>query len=39
MFLAGVITEDRPGYALLILQVIADCTKNNTTPAVPAERK
>jgi len=39
MFLAGVITEEKPGHALLILQVIADCTKpNTTTPAQPAER-
>jgi hypothetical protein len=36
MFLASVITEERPAYTLLIFQVIADCTKT-TTPAVPAE--
>jgi hypothetical protein len=33
MFLAGVITEEKPGHALLILQVIADCTKPITTAA------
>ena len=39
MFLAGVITDERPSYALLIFQVIADCTKPIiTTPAWPAER-
>jgi hypothetical protein len=27
MFLAGLITEEKPSYALLIFQVIADCTK------------
>lgn len=37
MFLAGVITEEHPSYALLIFQVIADCT-TTTTPATPAER-
>ena len=37
MFLASFITESNPSYALLIFQVIADCTKT-TTPAEPAER-
>lgn len=27
MFLAGVITEEKPDYAPLILQVITDCSK------------
>lgn len=27
MFLAEFITEEKPSYALLIFQVIADCTK------------
>ena len=33
MFLAGVITEEKPSYAPLILQVVADCTKPITTAA------
>jgi hypothetical protein len=42
MFLAGHIVEESPGYAPLIIQLIADCTKlvpHTTTPAEPAERK
>lgn len=33
MFLAGVITEDRPDYAPLIFQVVEDFTTPITTPA------
>ena len=39
MFLAGVITEEKPGYALLILQVIADFSKLNTHIAAKRGRK
>lgn len=39
MFLAGVITEEKPGYALLILQVIADFSKLNTHIAATGGRK
>lgn len=37
MFLAGVITEEKPSYAPLILQVVEDYTKPVTTkaPMVP----
>ena len=39
MFLAGVITEEKPSYATLILQVIADFSKlNTTTRPTAAER-
>lgn len=30
MFLAGVVTEEHPSYALLIFQVIADCSKTTS---------
>lgn len=36
MFLAEFITEEKPSYALLIMQVVVDCTKT-ITPAAPAE--
>lgn len=39
MFLASLITEEHPSYALLIFQVIADCTTNTTNAGqAPAER-
>lgn len=31
LFLAGLITEEKPSYTLLIFQVIADCSKTITT--------
>jgi DNA-binding phage protein len=39
MFLAGVITEEKPSYATLILQVIADFSKLNTHIAATGGRK
>lgn len=39
MFLAGVITEEKPSHALLILQVIADFSKLKTHIAATGGRK
>ena len=39
MFLAGFITEEKPSYALLIFQVIADCTKPSTQGAIGAGKE
>lgn len=39
MFLAGVITEEKPSYAPLILQVVADFSKLKTHNAATGGRK